>query len=670
MTPEQMVNAYKEANRDLLSQLNTTAAGRSANANIGGSSTAMDYFTRGLSGATDTLGRMTMGTQTAGDSINTAGSIITAFTGKFGTAFTEFAKGTTQYAFAINESLKDVNKSGYTFDQNLGTFAKSISEAKMSIPEFQALIKDAGQQLIGISTNANESGKTFLKIGASLQKDETVAKMQLLGVGFEEFNQVLKIEAASRRNLNIQNENVQRNLINATIETVREMDLVAQLTGRSRQDQQRQQQDMNRRTNVQLQRLAMSEQQQQAFTEAQKVARYLGPAGEEAALIASTGGAMNAEENRVMATLDPQMRSFLEQLVKVQGDSPEANARRDELRFQMEMRAAEMANNRQQLDLMGRLFRTGNPEEQSRANAYLQVAGGIGISIKKQQEEYEKLRSEGKTEFATFREYRNSIVAAEKARLDAAGTPKAGEGAIPAQALNLADALQKDVNSAIAGVFKEGVETFGKAVGSIDGLNMATLRFTNEGLKEFTTKIIDSANQILTETGVDVNKDKLAQGTSARARARAEANTEGYNVGTKGVLGEWFKNFDPNGELAFLHGEEAVVPKNKIGEFIRDMVSENPTLINGLRSGLNTVLSEQSGDTSVVQEFRSAIDSMQTMVSTPNASATTNFTDNSVMTEMLRGIDKLNISMQAVRDAIEQGTDKNVRALKSAGNMI
>jgi len=667
MTPDQLVSAYKEANRDLLSQLNTTAAGRTANANIGGSSAAMDYFTRGLAGASDTLGRMTIGTQTAGDTIGTAGNIISAFTGKFGTAFTAFAEGTTRYAFAINESLKDVNKSGYTFDQNLGAFAKSISEAKMSIPEFQALIKDAGQQLIGIGSNANESGKTFLRIGAALQKDETVAKMQLLGVGFEEFNQVLKIEAAARRNLNIQNENVQRNLINATIETVREMDLVAQLTGRSRQDQQRQQQDMNRRTNVQLQRLAMTEQQQQAFTEAQKISRYLGPAGEEAALIAATGGAMNAEENRVMATLDPQMRSMLEQLVKVQGDSPEANARRDELRFQMEMRAAEMANNRQQLDLMGRLFRTGNPEEQARAQAYLQVAGGIGISIKKQQEEYEKLRSEGKTEFATFREYRNSVVAAEQARLAKAGTPEAGAGATPAQALNLADALQKDLNSAIAGVFKEGVETFGKAITSIDGLNMATLRFTNEGLKEFTEKIIASANNILTKTGVDVNKDKLGPGVGDRTRRRVE----GFASGTKDVAGEWFQNFDPLGELELLHGEEAVVPKNKIGEFIRDMVSENPTLISGLRSGLNTVLSEQTPDKSVVQEFRSAIESMQSIATKVSPSTTVpNFADDTVMTELLRGIDKLNINMQAVRDAIEQGTDKNVRAFKSAGNMI
>lgn len=667
MTPEQLVSAYKEANRDLLSQLNTTAAGRTANANVGGSSAAMDYFTRGLSGATDTLGRMTIGTQTAGDTIGTAGSIITAFTGKLGTAFTEFATGTTKYAFAINESLKDVNKSGYTFDQNLGAFAKSISEAKMSIPEFQALIKDAGQQLIGIGTNANESGKTFLRIGAALQKDETVAKMNLLGVGFEEFNQVLKIESAARRNLNIQNENVQRNLINATIETVREMDLVAQLTGRSRQDQQRQQQDINRRTNVQLQRLAMNEQQQQAFTEAQKIARYLGPAGEEAALIASTGGAMNAEENRVMATLDPQMRSMLEQLVKVQGNTPEANQRRDELRFQMELRAAEMARNERQLDLMGRLFRTGNPEEQSRAQAYLQVAGGIGISIKKQQEEYEKLRSEGKTEFATFREYRNSVVAAEQARLKVAGTPEAGAGAAPAQAINLAEALQRDVNSAIAGVFKEGVETFGKAITSIDGLNMATLRFTNEGLKEFTQKIIDSANNILTRTGVDVNKDKLAQGVGERTRQRIA----GPESGTKDFYGQWFQKYDPLGEIEFLHGDEAVVPKNKIGEFIRDMVSENPTLINGLRSGLNTVLSEKPGDNSVVQEFRSAIESMQTVVSTANSTNTTsNLVDNNAMTEMLKGIDKLNISMQAVRDAIEQGTDKNVRAFKSAGNMI
>ena len=659
-------------------------------------------FSGGRSGATGSTGGTGGGTSAAGiaqgtgnflntlgqaaqGNLNFAGALkeVTAVMGHFGPVG-QVIGAVTQSVGAnlveMNQNMMASSRFGMGFSQNLGQFAEELGKAGIGQQQWVNLLQSNAKYLSGSASSAQESAQLFLKQAQELRSEKQVQQAMLSGIDFSEFTDQLLISTNLLKFQGIETQRTQKILQESVVTTVAELDNMARITGKSRQEIQKgidQQQQSNQ---MRIARLSMSAEQLARYNESlPKITSYgQGFANLFTEMSANRGNVVTKEGTEMQAALNilaPQVGGLMREL------SQETNAeRRKELQAKIDYEMALAVSDEKRMERFNALATNQTAGVRQAVETLMQGEGLLAA--------YKEMLAKTNGTFADFRKINDEARAkAEKER------QPAGAGATPGNqlstAINAAEAATKTISAGLAMGLKEGFDKLGKDLQT--SMNPANY------LKAFSIQAITPdelekrLKSAINYTGVDTGPGSANRPSQAlQDRLGIKSNPmqiEGtvkidptsvtkQAFGSKETFGDWFGG--PDNLLSFMNekGPEAVVPMDKVGEFINDMVAKNPGMLSGLQGSLRNSMIESNPNLviqKVMEQFASSINIPSTISPANTGSAfgaAGTLVETKTTSDLLTALEKLNTKMDTLITAVEDGANANVNAVKRKGNLI
>jgi len=646
-----------------------------------------------VGGVLTSLDRMAFGIYDTSDAFSDVKKIIKGILPDFPgrDAFATAVEKIGNTGLAMNRSMMDSAKSGFTFSQNLGLYDEAVLSARMSLKDWNAMVRESGTQLVGLSSDANKSGLTFLSVAKELQEDPKVRNAIIAGVGsFEEYNNALKIVSQTNKFNNLSEAQTRKDMADSARGLVFELDMMAKLTGKSREKMAKDIEEQNATAQMRLRIASMTKEERDAYIKNQAVIQGLPKAAQELLTAYSTGGLRNARDRENAAAFTgTNIEGIIQRIAAIKEVTPEADEQRRQLFARMQEELAAIGNDRARLESMSVLAGTDNPFAQKMGAVWADLGDLSAAAVKRQDEAFQR----GETMSTYITRLYDEAMAKIKRVGEKPETPEE-KAASASRLLNSLDAKIKDLNAGAAVLFVDKINSAtGELVTNFQGLQDATRPFTTEMFKNIGPNL-EKFFKSLGYTGENITPEDRDNPMRRRRQQRLNngqensetpprTSTEPINPqpegrGSKDVWGDWFGG-KPGFTMIREQGPEAVVPQEKIGEFIKDMVAKTPELLSELQGTLKSSLAEARSaqpTTEALRDIFSNIGSVQAVPTTEGTSTSPSTVfgssnqNNDAMTELIKGMNQLNIRVERLITAVEDGADKNVRATKTKGNLI
>lgn len=155
---------------------------------------------------------------------------------------------------ALSTSAELLNKLGSNIDQNVDTWRKlsdtgasfnndifemktQASNARLSIAEMSDVVQRNSQNLAGLGATVGQSTKEFSKVSQKFFDEGLGTSLTRMGYNTKELNDVLAVTAGSMRLKDLQEKGGTERAAKAAAALATEMDEVAKITGKSKQEQ-------------------------------------------------------------------------------------------------------------------------------------------------------------------------------------------------------------------------------------------------------------------------------------------------------------------------------------------------------------------------------------------------------------------------------------------------
>jgi len=267
-----------------------SAAGNAANQfgrSLGTAAKTIVNFSNGVVGVIDRLANM-------GDSLSGAAAVFDKIP-IMGTVFAAVAKAVENTTAAYQGAAQ----SGATFGGSINAFAGAASNAGMTMKDFASLVSKNGEALRFLGGNTEAGGKRFADITKTLRA--TSKDLYNLGYSTEDVNQGLanytKLAMQGGKNTNMTN----AQLVQGTKSYLKEMDLLAKVTGETRKQQEDAQQKLMSDAQYQAAMAGMDDKVAESFRNT--VTGLPGPLRDVAKDIMATGSATTEESQRFMSMM-------------------------------------------------------------------------------------------------------------------------------------------------------------------------------------------------------------------------------------------------------------------------------------------------------------------------------------------------------------------------------
>ena len=261
-----------------------------------------------------------------------------------------------------NAVFTDLSKTGGGFRGDLIALASAAGNARISMSEFAGILKENNEVFIGLGGTVTRGQEAFAKLSKAFLDDRSADNLRLLGYSAKDLNELMAVQAVTLRG-NFKDE-TERNRI-ATENAAKlgiEMDLMARLTGKSREQQLEQmkkaQADMQFEAAIRLKTQGMNAEEAAKF-EANARSQYrdaeLRGQGQMFKEIFATGQIMS-KEAATQASLNQEQAAATRKQAQISADRSLDSAKREEeaTKAGREARAAATAdmNNTSKLQLM------------------------------------------------------------------------------------------------------------------------------------------------------------------------------------------------------------------------------------------------------------------------------------------------------------------------------
>ena len=518
----------------------------------------------------------------------------------------------------INNAIGNWQKAsadhGIAFNNDALGLTNSVSKTRLSMDDWDAAIESGKVGFTSLGGTMSDSARAFNKLSSEFSDSKFADPLREMGVTTSEYNQLLSITVSGNKKLSKDDAESKAQAFQATNDLAMEMDKVAQMTGISRKEQMKSLEDakLNARVqasieqkikaggadvadsyknmNVQMKGLGLNKLTDELFTgqkltkesNAQLVA--LGPAGTKlkAAMsaISSARGptekaAAESQLQSAKAAVADQMKSDSFQNMVIKGEGDVTDAARD-----LYMSTKNYTDGiTQQAEKMGVDTKT----------AQKQVSEQVDASHKGEKitdGEKKKVAGADSTKAAVRVKARIEDIKAFPADTLQAMNEKAGEKLAGSPIMSGLENVKKDKTGKDTGFLerKGGLEFINELPKSIKNGDWdaapAILKQAGGELLKVAKDLSGGAADILVHaiagvTGTDANKSMGPGEIIPDATTAEQTKKPKFSSGSKDVLGgEWFGNFGAGTDVT-VHGNEAIVPKNKLEEFSADMFGKN-----------------------------------------------------------------------------------------------
>jgi hypothetical protein len=216
--------------------LNISSLGRQAfmlGAAWGGLSTATDTLRKNFSGVNDLLTELTSGGAEA--------SKVLSIMGRIGGPLGLVLDGMSRLAAFQEQQLKSyqsLTSAGVNFGGSLTDLRMAASSTYMTMDSFSNLMKTNGESFAKMGNSANDGAVAFTRVASALQRGEVGDKLRALGFTTEEANQGLANYITMTGGRNAQEMRDTKALSTAAGEYLTQLDALATITGKSREQQE------------------------------------------------------------------------------------------------------------------------------------------------------------------------------------------------------------------------------------------------------------------------------------------------------------------------------------------------------------------------------------------------------------------------------------------------
>jgi hypothetical protein len=247
------------------------------------------------------------------------------------------------------------------------------------------------------------------------------------------------------------------------------------------------------------------------------------------------------------------------------------------------------------------------------------------------------------------------------------GAAGADPNANASKVMNQADIFFKQASSGWGSAL-ENLNT--KAGGFIQNLEVLNKVFTARTQAEIALLPAELKKQ-MGYTGVATNSGNVSQ------RYQAEVpKPEGKALGDDFIPAGWQGFVGEKGPEFLKVGAQSSVKSNTVSMGLLDQaVTKLPAMMSGMQNELKIAMQEAKSSMPSAKDFDSLFGNFKTTFSSqpsngPSQSAPSDVFSNEASSALQKGIDLLNTSVKQLITAVEDGTSKNVKAVKSKGNML
>ena len=576
----------------------------------------------------------------------------------------------------ITNSWRSAAQQGINFSGDAIGFRASIATTRMSFEEWGKAIDVGRLGMLSLGGTMNDSVKTFNRLSKEFSDAGDITDpLRKMGYNAAEYNQLLMMTLSSQRRVNLEDAKSKRDLFESTATLAKEMDAVAQMTGKSRQEQLTAMEERKRDFRLQAAyELELRKGNKIAVEGAEIAMVRLEKAGlESLGKALYTGQALTDKQAQLMSLLNDggyALRSAM-QAIKQAKTEEEKNAALDQL-SSAQVRAAEQMHSTQMLSIV----KTGTGEVIETLGEAQVASRNYHVAITKIKEERPGISGPEAEKIAMAR------IKADQESRGPKGEPILG--AATTEAFNLGEARINDIAAASAKIADAANIRLGAGILSNDAKFLKDLKnVTAEG------KPIAPAGGVIEESARSIKEGKIADNVTSIFRDAVEKGFKGittltadtinvmyktavpekvekpkFQDGTKTVLGDWFAGQFGAGTDVTLHGNEAVVPREKIDEFISDMqksvTKTSIPVFDQMINKLGTLNAETVAKVPEVKDFN--------MIENTQSSTIDGLVDMSNLSNINTQLEKLNSNMAVVANkmvSMVEISERHYRTTKS-----
>jgi hypothetical protein len=209
-----------------------------------------NLFKDSVTGTINILGKLGSGTFDASEALGTVTGIIGKF-GSVGETTAQVVGMLGQGAINANNALNETARYGMTFGQNIAGFNESVLRANLTIPEFVNIVQQSSRQIVGLGGSSSASGKAFLGLLEEFNNNDIGKKLKEAGMAPKELADAMLINAGVMTRANTLDANARAQAGLSAGKLAEEMNKVADLTGKSRKQQEAELQAISSRADIQ-----------------------------------------------------------------------------------------------------------------------------------------------------------------------------------------------------------------------------------------------------------------------------------------------------------------------------------------------------------------------------------------------------------------------------------